>query len=222
MPTVRIIGRSLARDGGRVFDDDMIDEQLLTAQAPTDPRRRQGWRAWVAAAAALVLLGSGFWLFTPRLVSDQNPDAIGEVPSGGAAGVPSGADAEPGGDSSWVETYLEVTNSGPLAVTVSEPSFGQLTGTDSLQSAQLGLSHARTSSGPFRAAMTIEPGESLIVFIRIYGSECSDSGSSESLTTIEDVTLRAQVGPFTRKVRVPAWATMQVVTEDGSPLPPCP
>lgn len=221
MPTVRIIGRSLAPDGGRVFDDDMIDEQLLAAPAPTH-RRRRGWRAWVAAATALVLLGAGFWLFTPRLVSDQNPDAIGEVPSGGAAGVPSGADAEPGGDSSWVETYLEVTNSGPLAVTVSEPSFGQLTGTDSLQSAQLGLSHARTSSGPFRAEMTIEPGESVIVFIRIYGSECSDSGSSESLTTIEDVILRAQVGPFTRNVRVPAWSTMQVMTQDGSALPPCP
>lgn len=176
----------------------------------------------MVAAVVLVLAVAGFWLLTPHLVSDQVAEVVGEVPQGAIAELATGADASPGRDASLYSFHLGVTNSGLLPVTLSEPWIGQLSGTARVQSVDLGLTPTRGGAGQYAAELTLQPGEQAFVHITIYGSECSDSGSSESLTTIEDVILRAQVGPFARNVRLSAWATMQVVTQDGSALPPCP
>ena len=199
----------------------MIDEQQIAAPA-TAPAQR-AWAVWLAAAGVLAVLVAGLWLFTPHLVSDQVQEVVGEVPQGATITLPSGADADPSGGSGWVETYLGVTNTGLLPVTLAlKPSFGEISGTAGVQSADLGLARSRSTSGQFADEVTLEPGEQAFVFIRVYSEECSDSGASESLTTVRDVILRAQVGPFERDARVSAWVTVQVVTEDGSALPPCP
>ena len=170
-------------------------------------------------AGALAILLAGLWLFTPHLVSDQIQEVVGEVPQGGLVTVPSGAEADPSSDAVSFQTSIRVTNTGWLPVTVSDPWVGELSGTGSSHRVDLALSSS--GSEPYRAEMTLDPGEPAAVVVILSGSGCPDPGGSESLTTVKDLILRAQVGPITRQVRVSAWVTYQVSTEDGSALPEC-
>lgn len=196
----------------------MIDQQEIETGAEASARRV--WRVWLAMAGVLAIVLGTAWLITPHLASDQPPEAVGVVPNGGTATLASGADANPSGESGSYETSIRVRNTGLLPVTASQPSPAEMGGTGTTHRVDLALS--RTGSQPYYEEMRLGPGEEAVVVLRIYATLCSDTGASESLTTVKDLILRTQVGPISRDSRVSAWATGQVVTEDGSALPDCP
>jgi hypothetical protein len=195
----------------------MIDEQSVVTGAKARPQPR--WTTPLAIAGVLAILLAGAWLLTPHLVSDQVPEVVGVIPQGGVITLPSGTDADASDDAGSFQTSVRVTNTGLLPVTLSTPSFGELSGTGTAHS--VGLALSRSGSEPYQAEITLGRGEQAVVVVMFSGSECSETGGSESLTTLKDLILRAQVGPIAREVRVSAWVTYQVVTEDGSALPNC-
>ena len=196
----------------------MIDQQEIVTGAKAPSRRV--WLFWLAMAGVLAIVLAASWLFTPHLASDQVPEGVGVIPQGGVTTLPSGVDADPSGDSRWYETSVRVRNTGLLPVTVSQPWPADVSGTGTTHRVELALS--RSGSEPYQEEMRLGRGEEAVVVVRIYASECSDTDGSESLTTVKDLILRAQVGPISRDARVSASATQQVVTEDGSALPDCP
>ena len=196
----------------------MIDQQEIETGAEAPARRV--WMVWLAIAGVLAIVLGGSWLLTPHLASDQVPEAVGVVPNGGTTTLATAADANPSDTPGWYETNFHVRNTGLLPVTISQPSPAEMSGTGTTHRVDLALS--RTGSQPYYEEMRLGPGEEAVVVLRIYATMCSDPGASESLTTVKDLILRAQVGPISRDSRVSAWATQHVVTEDGSALPVCP
>ena len=201
-----------------MFDECVIDqEQIVTgAKAPS----RRAWTVWLAVTGVLAIVLATSWLYTPHLASDQVPESVGVVPQGNDITLPSGVAADPSGDSAWTEASVQVRNTGLLPVTVSQPRPAEVSGTGTTHRVDLALS--RSLSTPHQGQMKLGRGEQAVVVVRIHAPECSDTGGSESLTTVKDLILRAQVGPIAHDARVSAWRTLRVATEDGSALPNCP
>lgn len=199
-------------------DERVIDRQEIVTGAKASSRRV--WMVWLAMAGVPAIVLAALWLFTPHLASDQVPQGVGVIPQGAVITLPSGVGADPSGGSGWFETSVRVRNTGLLPVTVSQPRPAVVSSTGTTHRVDLALS--RSGSRPHQEEMRLGRGEEAAVVVRIYASGCSDTGGSESLTTVKDLILRAQVGPIAHDARVSAWVTQQAVTEDGSTLPDCP
>ena len=104
----------------------------------------------------------------------------------------------------------------PVTLTDVGPSVVTGPGEVNIRMSLVGGQHS-----PSAEQVTLGRGEELVLWGQLQLPPCAQSGGSESLTTIDGITLTAEIGPVTRQAVVSQWMTGQVGTEDGSSLPAC-
>lgn len=196
---------------------------LTTDDAPPPPAERRaaavrrGWIGALRGGVLLTLVLGGYWLVTPHLASDQSPESVGRVPAGCSGSLSAGQPVLDAGVVSC-ESPVRVTNHGLLPVTLTAVRAAVVTGPGEV-SIRMSLDGGQDS--PVAEQVTLGRGEELVLWVQLRLPPCTQTGGSESLTTLNEIELTAAIGPVTRRATVAGWMTGQVSTDDGSNLQAC-